>query len=69
MVKTVKYTSELSPEEGCKCAERLTGCEVTASLHVCFEDGSGISVCKSCFGQRANEGEWITDSSQTLLAS
>lgn len=69
MVKIVKYTSDLGADAGAECGEELPGCEKRAFLHVCFEDGSGVYTCKKCFNKRINEGEWITDSTQTLLAS
>jgi GH24 family phage-related lysozyme (muramidase) len=69
MVKTVKYTSDFPDGEKYNCAERLPDCDVTASYHVCFEDGSGKSVCSSCFEKRVNAGDWNTDSTEALLAS
>ena len=68
MVKTVKYTSDFSAEEKCSCSERLPGCAATAAYHVCFEDGSGKSVCEKCFEQRVNSGAWITDSTEVLAS-
>jgi GH24 family phage-related lysozyme (muramidase) len=69
MVKNVKYTSEIKEDMSGVCAEKLPGCEEKATVHVCFEDGSGESVCRSCFDRRVNDGDWITDSAEYLLAS
>ena len=66
MVRIVKYTTDLEGAEA-GCGEH--GCEEAASVHVCFEDGTGVSVCQKCLEARVNEGEWITDSCQVLLAS
>lgn len=68
MLKTIKYTSNFPVEERCGCSEKLDGCEATAAYHVCFEDGSGKSVCKSCFDQRVNTGAWVTDSTEKLAS-
>lgn len=68
MLKTVKYYNEVSADDRYQCAEKLPGCEVTASFHVCFEDGSGVNVCRSCFDKRVNAGEWITDSVEVLAS-
>ena len=68
MTKTVKYTSDFSAEEKCSCAEQLSGCETRADYHVCFEDGSGKSVCRKCFDQRVNKGSWITDNAEVLAS-
>jgi len=67
MVKYIKYTAALTHDAD--CSEKLPNCEKKAALHVCFEDGSGASVCRMCFKGRINEGDWITDEVQTLLAS
>lgn len=70
MYMEVKFTRELSAEEsGAACGVKLDGCLGTASIHVCFEDGSGVYVCQNCFNRRVNEGEWITDGAGELLAS
>lgn len=68
MTKVVKYEGKLV-ETGATCAEKMPGCEKKAEIHVCFEDGSGEYVCKSCFEANANKGKWITDSTEILLAS
>ncbi|RJQ42523.1 MAG: hypothetical protein C4534_09920 [Gaiellales bacterium] len=68
MLKTVKYTSNFPVEEKCSCTEKLPGCEGTAAYHVCFEDGSGKSVCRNCFDKRVNSGEWETDSAERLAS-
>ena len=66
----VKYTRDLSIEEiGAACGVKLDGCQETASQHICFEDGSGAYVCRKCFTRQVNEGEWITDAAEELLAS
>ncbi|MHB1412597.1 MAG: hypothetical protein ACYCXE_04495 [Thermoleophilia bacterium] len=69
MVKIVKYSKELAPDEQAACAEKLANCEKTATLHVCFEDGSGAYVCKRCFARRVDECTWITDDLKMMLAS
>ena len=67
---TIKYTRELSADESAAaCGVKLDGCQGEASLHVCFEDGSGVYVCRNCFSRRINEGDWITDDAEELLAS
>jgi hypothetical protein len=67
MVKVVKFTSPMSVST--PCSEQQAGCEAEADIHVCFEDGSGVSVCRSCFDQRINEGAWITDSCECLAVA
>jgi hypothetical protein len=69
MVKVVKYTAVVPVEVSAECGEKSAECEGTATLHVCFEDGSGVSVCRNCLDERVNEGQWITDACQILLAS
>ncbi|MFA6000489.1 MAG: hypothetical protein WC828_00010 [Thermoleophilia bacterium] len=67
MSRIVKYTSEAPVDV---CNEKLPGCDLkSGTVHVCFEDGSGITVCTNCFNSRLNEGEWITDSCVTLKAA
>ncbi|MHB1391348.1 MAG: hypothetical protein ACYCXF_09015 [Thermoleophilia bacterium] len=67
MQKTVKFTSE-TPATVCK--EKLPGCDVkTGIVHVCFEDGTGESVCRNCLAKLADEGRWITDSSVSITAA
>jgi hypothetical protein len=67
MQRTVKYTSE-APAAVCK--ENLPGCDVSSgTVHVCFEDGSGATVCTNCFDRLLNEGKWITDSCITIKAA
>jgi hypothetical protein len=67
MQRTVKYTSE-APTAVCK--EKLPGCDVNSgTVHVCFEDGGGITVCRNCFDSHLNEGEWTTDSCVTIKAA
>jgi hypothetical protein len=69
MVKVVKYTCRMSTGTRAACTEQLAACETKAAEHVCFEDGGGAFVCKSCFDKRVNEGVWTTDSAKVLLAS
>jgi len=67
MFKTVKYTSD-SSEAVCK--EGLPGCDLkSGSVHVCFEDGSGATVCRNCFEKRLDEGVWVTDSCVDIEAA
>ncbi|MHB1325881.1 MAG: hypothetical protein ACYC0L_06715 [Thermoleophilia bacterium] len=67
MPRTVKYTSE-APTAVCK--EKLSGCDAKSeTVHVCFEDGSGVTVCRNCFDQLLNEGKWISDSCITIQAT
>jgi len=67
MPRTVKYTSE-APTAVCK--EKLPGCDAKSeTVHVCFEDGSGVTVCRNCFDQLLNEGKWISDSCITIQAT
>lgn len=67
MPRTVKYTSE-TPTVVCK--EKLPGCDVKSGIvHVCFEDDSGVTVCRNCFDQRLNEGKWTSDSCITIQAA
>ena len=69
MVRIVKYSQKLSPDDRAGCSEKLANCEQTAAVHVCFEDGSGAFVCRRCFTQRVNDCTWITDDLKMLLAS
>ena len=67
MQRTVKYTSETSTTV---CAERLPVCDVkSGTVHVCFEDGGGVTICRNCFDRRLNEGNWITDNTVTIKAA
>lgn len=67
MQKAVKYTSD-TPDVVCK--ENLPGCDSKLeTVHVCFEDGSGITVCRSCFDSHLNDGSWISDGSITIKAA
>jgi hypothetical protein len=67
MQKIVKYTSEAPTAV---CSEKLTGCDVkSGTVHVCFEDGSGSTVCKNCFDSLINEGKWTTDGCVTIKAA
>ncbi len=69
MYREVKYSSEVGENCSARCSEQLPGCETTVSYHVCFDDGSGEFVCRKCFDQRVNEGEWVTDATELVLAS
>ncbi|MHB9112770.1 MAG: hypothetical protein ACYC4D_09135 [Thermoleophilia bacterium] len=67
MQRTIKYTSEAPTAV---CNEKLPSCDVKSeTVHVCFEDGSGVNVCRNCFNHRLNEGKWTTDSSVTIKAA
>lgn len=67
MPRIVKYTSE-APVAACK--EKLPGCDLkSGTVHVCFEDGSGFTVCENCFNSRLNEGIWTTDSCVKIKAA
>lgn len=68
MQKIVKYTSVVPVSDEAECSERLPGCTGKASLHVCFEDGSGLYVCQSCFERRLDECTWSTDSTIKLAS-
>ncbi len=68
MVMNIKYTRGLPVDEKAACGVKLAGCQETASMHVCFEDGGGVYVCGNCFRARINDGAWITDSAEELLA-
>ena len=68
MVKVIKYMQEIAVV-GATCGEGSEKCENSANMHVCFEDGGGVTLCKSCFESRVNEGLWITDGTQILLVS
>lgn len=68
MVKVIKYISEV-PASAARCDEGLEGCNVFAgSVHVCFEDGTGVTLCKNCFEKRCDEGVWITDATVRLAS-
>jgi GH24 family phage-related lysozyme (muramidase) len=69
MVKDVKFAAVLTAKAGAVCREGLPGCEEKATVHVCFEDGSGDAVCKNCFVARLNRGDWSTDTTEVPLAS
>ncbi len=66
MVMNIKYTRVLPVDENAVCGVKLTGCQLEAAEHVCFEDGSGVYVCGNCLRGRINEGAWITDSAEEL---
>jgi len=67
MPKTVKYTSEAITAV---CNEKLPGCDVeSGTVHICYEDGSGATVCKNCFDQLLNEGRLVTDSCVAIKAA
>lgn len=68
MVKVIKYISEV-PAKAASCSEKLDGCNLFAgSVHVCFENGDGTTVCKSCFEQCLDEGVWTADSTVRLAS-
>lgn len=69
MVRNVKFTQEVDAGCTAECSEKLATCKTRADIHVCFEDGSGKWVCRKCFDQRVNDGDWITDAAEHLLAS
>ncbi|MCL6106386.1 MAG: hypothetical protein M1309_03425 [Actinobacteria bacterium] len=66
MSKDIKYFTRLSTADYERCMEELPGCESLATFHVCFEDGTGKSVCRRCFRQHIDEGSWITDALSVL---
>lgn len=68
-VREIKYMCALSRDTGMVCNEQLPGCSQEARIHVCFEEGIGTFVCKHCFDKHVNDGDWITDSAEVLLAS
>ncbi len=66
-MKRIKYTSDASTVT---CSEKQAGCDVESGVvHVCFEDGSGATVCRNCFNSLLNEGKWITDECITIKAA
>ena len=68
MMKTVKYTSVVPVDEG-DCSQKLEGCDPKSGLvHVCFEDGSGATVCNNCFNSLVDAGKWVTDSTIRLAS-
>lgn len=68
MLKMVKYTSVVPVGEG-ECSQKLEGCDPKSGMvHVCFEDGSGATVCRSCFNLLVDEGRWGTDSTVRLAS-
>lgn len=69
MVKDIKFTQDVGSDCTAVCSEKQENCTTKADIHVCFEDGSGRWVCRKCFDQRVNEGAWITDAAEHLLAS
>ncbi len=69
MARIIKYTTDLTNEVQAQCGEQSDDCQGWATMHVCFEDGLGQYVCDSCFRRLVNEGEWITDSAEVLIAS
>lgn len=69
MVKDVKFAGELTVKSGAVCRENLPGCQEKATIHVCFADGHGEAVCRNCFVERLNLGDWNTDGTESLLAS
>ena len=69
MVKVIKYISEVPAGSASECSEKLAGCNIFAgSVHVCFEDGSGVTVCKNCFESLHDTGSWITDATVRLAS-
>lgn len=69
MVKVVKYTCEVAAGPGAACTDGSPECDMASGLlHVCFEDGSGTTICKSCFEYHLNDGEWTTDSTVELAS-
>lgn len=67
MQRNVKYTNEAPTAV---CEEKLSVCDMeSGTVHVCFDDGGGTTVCRNCFDQRLNEGQWITDGSITIKAA
>jgi hypothetical protein len=70
MTKIIKYTTEVPASDRPECKEGYPGCDPAAgAVHVCFEDGSGVTVCNSCFERILNEGRWISDSTVRLRAT
>lgn len=69
MMKEIKYVGKLTAKSGAVCQEQLPGCERVATVHVCFEDGNGGSVCRNCFEKKVNRGDWTCDSTEVLMAS
>lgn len=68
MVKVIKYISEV-PGNATTCSENHADCNIfSGSVHVCFEDGSGATVCKSCFESCLDEGVWTADSTIRLAS-
>lgn len=68
MFQVVKYTSVVPVGEG-ECSQKLEGCDAKSGLvHVCFEDGSGATVCRNCFDSLIDEGLWVTDSTIRLAS-
>jgi hypothetical protein len=60
-VKTIKYESEVIGSSA-ECGVKTDACDGAELVHVCFDDGSGVTVCAQCFDNRINGGYWITDS-------
>ncbi len=66
---TIRYTSEVPASDNPECSEKLPNCDVeSGAVRVCFEDGSGVTVCKNCFNQLLDEGMWVTDSTIRLAS-
>lgn len=69
MYRVVRYTREVTSSPRVKCSEKTEACDNKSILHVYFEDGGGVYACRECFDWRVNEGDWTTDSTETLKAS
>ncbi|RJQ42526.1 MAG: hypothetical protein C4534_09935 [Gaiellales bacterium] len=69
MLREVRFAGVLTAKSGAVCREELPGCERKAVVHVCFQDGKGEAVCRSCFEERLNRGDWSTDGTEVLMAS
>jgi GH24 family phage-related lysozyme (muramidase) len=67
MMRDIKFAGEVTAKSGAVCREGLPGCEKKATIHVCFDDNRGEAVCRSCFVERLNRGDWNTDGTETLL--
>ena len=64
MFRVIKYAS--LRDDGARCGEKSADCESDARMHVCFEEGDGMYLCKKCFQGRVNRGDWIVDSTVVL---
>lgn len=70
MSRDITFACEVTARSGAVCREQLAGCETKATIHVCFADGRGEAVCRSCFLGRVDRGDWSTDGNgKFLLAS